>query len=158
MDHGDWTYVTLNSSQTTQPLNTASAFSNSLASPVGATTKRLQVALFDFSYHLTPAVNEGTYLVFMDVVVPSQVVGGELTSLLRTVHCVSAATPATSSHKGTYEPNNLQWVDAAGTGGGLNFITTIIYNAEPDPLTKDWIETTDLIGTTLVTLAFRIVD
>lgn len=158
MDPGDWTYVTLNSSQIGQPLNTAAAFGNVLARSVGATSKRLQVALFDFTYELKNTIDDGTYLVFMDVVVPNQIIGGELTSLLRTVRCTTPGDAMTSIHKGTYEPNNLQWVDAMGTGGSVNFVTTVIMDSTPTGSPPTWNTTSDLVGTTIITLAFRSVD
>jgi hypothetical protein len=148
----EWQYVTLNSSQKGQASNTAFAFTNILAESVGSSSKRMQVALLDFTYDLKAGVDSATFLCFCDAVVPNQIVGGELTSLLRTIH-----TPVVG--RGTYEPNNLMWVDASGTGTSLNHLAVEIYDSEPsigpDP---KWTLTDKLEGTTLMTLVFREVD
>jgi hypothetical protein len=152
MDTGAWQYVTLNSSQKGQTSNTPAAFTNILAESVGSSSKRMQVALLDFTYDLKVGVASGTFLCFCDAVVPNQIVGGELTSLLRTIH-----TPV--ADRGTYEPNNLMWVDASGTGTSLNHLAIEIYDSEPTPgPDPKWVITDKLEGTTLMTLVFREVD
>jgi hypothetical protein len=154
MDTGQWRYITLNSSQKGQTENTPADFTNILAESVGSSSKRMQVALLDCTLDLKVDVASASFLVFADCVVPSVIVGGELTSLLRTAHCPI-------SGRSTYEPVNLMWVDASGTGTSLNHIQVQIYDAEPtagaDP---KWVLSTNLVdtSTTLMTLVFREVD
>jgi len=146
-DTGEYTYVVLNSSQLAG--YGPSAWTNQLVSPLQFAAKRVQVALFDVTFSVKNSGNVGTYLVFTDAVVPNQIVAGEYTSLLRTIK-FTKDTALTSSLRGTFEPNNLQWVDCAGTGTSFNSISVSITDSG-----GSWGPTTELTSNTLVTLVFR---
>lgn len=151
MSARDYQFVVLNSAQLSQPGNTPFSFANSLAQAVGFTENNAQVCLYSMSYELKPNARM-TYLVFNDTVVPEQMISGEQTSLLRLVHC-PVQNPQNGG-TGVYEPANLAWVSCTGVGSSLNFINTLICDTQPD-VNGVFQPTSDLTGTTLITLAFR---
>ena len=149
IDNVDTQYVTVTSSVGALAGDGPNAFTNLLAEPVQFPRGvGVQVALFKLTYQMK-AGNQGSYFVSCDVVRPNQRVGDQLTNTLMEVVLLDSAVTGHTVQQ--FVPQRLQFVDASLINGTVNSIATMI--SETSSVTGD--PTTDLDGTTTLTLAFR---